>query len=298
MRRAILFAAFLAASLSAAPTRIVDTVKYANNTNASGMARIEWPAFTISGTSVAAGFVQVNIVNGVLDVSLQPTDLATPSGTVYTVRFYLQNSPVATEYWSVPTSASAVNLADVRMAPLSALSGLHDVSTHNDWTQISTPGTNPASGYLRVYAKTGSGVCWLTSAGTETCAGAGAVASVFGRTGTVTAASGDYTASQVTNTPAGSISATTVQAAIDELDNEKAAASHTHAPYEASFTSQTSVSIAGATHGIGRAALTVTCWDAGAPRNLVEPDTVTVDSGSYDVAVTFAVAQSGRCVLR
>lgn len=46
------------------------------------------------------------------------------------------------------------------------------------------------------------------------------VTSVYGRTGAVTAQSGDYTASQVTNTPAGTIAATTVQAAIDELDSD------------------------------------------------------------------------------
>lgn len=48
-----------------------------------------------------------------------------------------------------------------------------------------------------------------------------AVATVFGRTGNVVATSGDYTASQVTSVPAGSVAATTVQAAIDELDTEK-----------------------------------------------------------------------------
>lgn len=47
------------------------------------------------------------------------------------------------------------------------------------------------------------------------------VTSVFGRSGAVTAQSGDYNASQITNTPSGGISATTVQAAIDELDTEK-----------------------------------------------------------------------------
>lgn len=47
------------------------------------------------------------------------------------------------------------------------------------------------------------------------------VSSVFGRQGTVTAQSGDYTASQVTNVPAGNIAATTVQAALNELDTEK-----------------------------------------------------------------------------
>lgn len=47
------------------------------------------------------------------------------------------------------------------------------------------------------------------------------VASVFGRLGVIVAASGDYTAVQITNTPAGGIAAVTVQAAIDELDTEK-----------------------------------------------------------------------------
>ncbi|MFA6251924.1 MAG: tail fiber domain-containing protein [Candidatus Paceibacterota bacterium] len=47
------------------------------------------------------------------------------------------------------------------------------------------------------------------------------VASVFGRTGAVIATAGDYTALQITNTPAGNISALTVQAALNELDTEK-----------------------------------------------------------------------------
>jgi len=47
------------------------------------------------------------------------------------------------------------------------------------------------------------------------------VSSVFGRQGTVTAQSGDYTASQVTNVAAGNISSTNVQDAINELDTEK-----------------------------------------------------------------------------
>lgn len=47
------------------------------------------------------------------------------------------------------------------------------------------------------------------------------VNSVFGRTGNVTAQSGDYSALQITNVPAGNISASNVQAAINELDSEK-----------------------------------------------------------------------------
>ena len=48
-----------------------------------------------------------------------------------------------------------------------------------------------------------------------------AVSSVFGRTGAVVVTAGDYNATQITNTPAGNISATTVQAALNELDAEK-----------------------------------------------------------------------------
>lgn len=48
-----------------------------------------------------------------------------------------------------------------------------------------------------------------------------AVTSVFSRTGNVVSANGDYTASQVTNVPAGGIAATDVQTALNELDTEK-----------------------------------------------------------------------------
>ena len=49
------------------------------------------------------------------------------------------------------------------------------------------------------------------------------VTSVFGRVGSITAVAGDYSATQITNTAAGSITATNVQDAINELDGEKLA---------------------------------------------------------------------------
>jgi hypothetical protein len=61
-----------------------------------------------------------------------------------------------------------------------------------------------------------------TTAYVDAAVGAGGVvSSVFGRTGAVVSANGDYTASQVTNVAAGNIAAVTVQAAINELDSEK-----------------------------------------------------------------------------
>lgn len=61
------------------------------------------------------------------------------------------------------------------------------------------------------------GTNWVHSGVAE----GGSVDSVFTRTGAVTAASGDYTADEVTNVAAGDIVATELQAAIDELDGEK-----------------------------------------------------------------------------
>ena len=64
---------------------------------------------------------------------------------------------------------------------------------------------------------------WIISNGTawEKVDNTDAVASVFGRLGVITAASGDYSAVQITYTPTGNVAATNVQAAIDELDSEK-----------------------------------------------------------------------------
>jgi hypothetical protein len=59
--------------------------------------------------------------------------------------------------------------------------------------------------------------------GTDTDTNTDAITSVFTRTGAITAQAGDYTATQITNTPAGNIAATTTQAAITELDSEKLA---------------------------------------------------------------------------
>jgi hypothetical protein len=65
-----------------------------------------------------------------------------------------------------------------------------------------------------------------TSNGTYVTGGGGsssgsAVSSVFGRTGAVVAVSGDYSADEISLVASGNISATDVQSAIYELDNEK-----------------------------------------------------------------------------
>jgi hypothetical protein len=92
----------------------------------------------------------------------------------------------------------------------------------------SLPGTCSAGEtFFKTDAPAGQNLYACTSTNTWTVATA-PVSSVFGRTGPVTAVGGDYTGTQIANAPAGAIAATNVQAAVNELDTEKAAASHTH----------------------------------------------------------------------
>jgi hypothetical protein len=106
------------------------------------------------------------------------------------------------------------------------------------------------------------------------------VRSVFGRTGAVVATAGDYTATQVTNVPAGGIAATTVQAAVNELDTEKAALAHTH--WGGSWSgSGTGLSLSGGTTGL----------DASGTNYGVYGSTATPDS---EAGAFFSTATSGN----
>jgi hypothetical protein len=64
----------------------------------------------------------------------------------------------------------------------------------------------------------------------------GSVTSIFGRSGDVVAVSGDYNATQVTFTPAGTIAATNVQSAIAELESEVYAALDNKQPLNSNVT--------------------------------------------------------------
>ena len=95
--------------------------------------------------------------------------------------------------------------------------GLPDASTTVKGLVELATDAETITGTDAVRATTPAGVAAAIAAG-----GGGAVSSVFTRTGAVTATAGDYTATQVTNTPAGGIAATNVQTALNELDTEKA----------------------------------------------------------------------------
>ena len=67
--------------------------------------------------------------------------------------------------------------------------------------------------------------------------------------------------------------------------------------YSKSVAAATTFSILGTEHALGTPNLIVTCYDGSSPAKRVEPDLVTVDPLSFNVVVTFAVAQTGRCVV-
>lgn len=122
--------------------------------------------------------------------------------------------------------------------------------------EITTP-ANPSANAHKLYFKTDDKLYSLNDAGAEIDLTASDVTSVFTRTGAVVAASGDYTASEVTNVAAGAIVAVTVQAAIDELDTEKVAVS-VGSDTQVLFNNSNTVSgDAGLTYNAGTDALTV-----------------------------------------
>lgn len=63
------------------------------------------------------------------------------------------------------------------------------------------------------------------------------------------------------------------------------------------FTNQTALLITGTTHGLASKALLFQVYDNGNPVRLIEPMGLTVDPGTFDVTVTFAVPQSGALLL-
>ncbi len=68
--------------------------------------------------------------------------------------------------------------------------------------------------------------------------------------------------------------------------------------YTETFAAQTSVTVLGATHGLGTNMISVNCYDDSDPREFVEPDKITTDDGTNDVVITFLESETGKCVLQ
>lgn len=153
-----------------------------------------------------------------------------------------------------PYNTASGNTGELRFAELAAGGTNYVALKAPDALSASTVYTLPATSADGMLKNTSGVLSWDSSSGPVT--------SVFGRTGEVTATSGDYTATLVTNTPAGTISSTTVQAALNELDTEKSATSHTH-----TATTITGLTAGGITFGSATGTLTQApnlFWNEGA----------------------------------
>ncbi len=227
MRLAVLFGVL--ALFNARGTTIAETaMRVAGGRMATGYFLIKpsAPFTAASGVRVDGGEVRVDLVNGRFSVNLEPNDTGVPDSTRYLVTWVLVGAPERREVWNVSTSVSTLSINDVfsqYIAPTMTVSlgqlqrGGASTGQLIGWSGASwgpvSGLSNPmsAAGDLIIGGASGTAVrlaatangyvltlvggvpAWAAASG-----GGGSVTSVFGRTGLVTAQSGDYTTTLVT----------------------------------------------------------------------------------------------------
>lgn len=122
-----------------------------------------------SGDQVAPKTIFVSVgTPGTFTVCLVPTDAVSVTGHYYNVTYTIgSQSTTAVSWnkvWVVPTSGSTLKIRDVEQAAPTGTA-----YNYLNLANITTPSTNPTSGYIFAYSKS-SNPCWLNSSGTETCA--------------------------------------------------------------------------------------------------------------------------------
>jgi hypothetical protein len=154
------------------------------------LSATDWTTFNnkqaaiTSASNIATGSVTTSLQNG---VNLNPFGVA--AGNTGELRFY-------------ELTAGGSNYTSIK--------GPDALGANINYV---LPSAAPTAG--QVLSSTAAGVMsWTTIPSAP-------VTTVFGRSGVVAATAGDYTAAQITYSPAGNIAATTVQAALDEIDSEK-----------------------------------------------------------------------------
>lgn len=170
---------------------------------------------SVTATQVGLGNV-LNATQEVISAKGQALGYCPLDGGAKVSETYLPDSVLGqVDYqgtWNATTNTPTMPAADSTNKGhyyIVAVSGTTNVDGITDWTIGDWIISN--------------GVAWNKVDNTDS------VSSVFGRGGAIVANAGDYNASQITNTPAGNIAAVTVQAAINELDTEKADATATTA---------------------------------------------------------------------
>jgi len=229
MWRLLAILCLAAVNMLAAATEIRDTI-YTGFSGVlfAGRMTIDAPTMTTAdGRTVQRWQQTYTITAGVISVDLEPNSTATPAGTSYYVVYRPTSGLAWSERWVVTVSATPLKVSDVRVTtiptptvtfPLTQLSPVGAVK--GDLIGFGTSwGTFTGGADGQALLKDSSqprGLRWGT---------AGQVSSVFGRTGTVTAGSGDYSAFYAALSHAHLIADVTgLQTALDG----KSATAHTH----------------------------------------------------------------------
>jgi hypothetical protein len=96
-------------------TTIQDTLFKADGTRFSGSLGIQWVTFDLSnGGTVVQQSRTVPVVNGNLQLQLVPNAAIASPGNIYTVIYQGDGRQQFTEMWTVPASATALTVRDVR----------------------------------------------------------------------------------------------------------------------------------------------------------------------------------------
>lgn len=134
-------AILMLAALSAAAQTLIQDKLYTpiNGALFEGRLTITAPEMVWEGKTYVRSSRDVTVSAGNLTVRLIPNTVATPSGTAYTVRYQPSAGSPWTETWVVPSSATPVKVADVRVVTLPSQSILLLLS------QLSTAGATEGS---------------------------------------------------------------------------------------------------------------------------------------------------------
>ena len=114
--RTLIAAACLASAALADPplTTIQDVLYKADGSRFNGTITVSWTSFeALDSSAIATQSMTVKVVDGNLRVQLVPTTSSTPP-VYYTVRYNSDGRIQFEETWSVPSSAQALRVRDVR----------------------------------------------------------------------------------------------------------------------------------------------------------------------------------------
>lgn len=235
-----LFLALLLTAMMAfgATTTITDTIYLADLSVAQGTLSVNFP-FSCQdglGTTVRASVIAVPVVDGAMSVSLQPNDVGTCTDTYYVVTRHLfsgSTSENSTELWYVPTSGSPLTIEQVVTGTVNPPSTTINISQLEGCTNTGEGIVYNGNAFacLSLLANPMSAVGDMIYGGASGAATrlAGNITTTkkfFTQTGDGAASTapswGTIAAVDVSFTPAGDVAASAVQAAIEELDAEKA----------------------------------------------------------------------------